>query len=122
MSVMVSARVTEECARLLGDLSESTGVSKSNLIEEALRSHLGMPAVAPKRRGPPRDARKRPVAKEGAGTVDFATWLRGRTGLPRALCESKVRRGQVTVDGRVWTEPRVPKDLLSAVVFDGDAL
>jgi hypothetical protein len=68
---------------------------------------------------PGRSGPSEPSSGPEAG-VDLATWLSGRTGIPRALVARDVARGRVRVRGEPTTAERVPGPLRDGEVeLDG---
>lgn len=118
-------RLPADLDRELADVSVDRGVDKTAVVVQALRVHLAAgegPAAAAVTASPSHAGKEQVPPEPLTGLVDLAKWLSGRTGLPHALCVQYVKRGRVTVNGRKWTRPSVPKESLGDIALDGEPL
>lgn len=99
-------------AQLLEALLKQRGTLEKTELDETLPPKPVEPA-----RPSPKD---QPPAVEG---INFAVWLQGRTGVPRALIERAIRRGRVHVAGVPYTAMLISQETLAhGVEYEGEAL
>jgi hypothetical protein len=95
------------------------GLTQAQLLEALLkqRGSLPLPDPVPEPAEPHPAAPKPPTASEH---VDFAVWLSGRTGTPKALTRRAINAGRVLVAGVPYTSERITRETLTLqIVYDG---
>jgi hypothetical protein len=96
------------------------GLTQAQLLEALLkqRGKLPLPDPVPE----PEPAKPAPPVT-AAEHVDFAVWLSGRTGTPKALTRRAINAGRVLVAGVPYTSERITRETLNhGVVYDGQAV
>ena len=122
----LNIRVTPAVKKRFQERAKREGISQAELLGALLK-------MRGKLEFPPKEKEVAPVGTVGAPAgadpptaadcVDFAVWLSGRTGTPRALTARAIAAGRVAVAGVPFTAQKIPRELLgSGVVYDGNAV
>lgn len=98
------------------------GLTQAQLLEALLkqRGKLPLPDPVPE----PESAAAKPWPPHPAAEhVDFAVWLSGRTGTPKALTRRAIDAGRVLVAGVPYTSERITRETLALpIVYDGQPI
>jgi hypothetical protein len=97
------------------------GLTQAQLLEALLKQRgklpLPDPVLEPSAPNPPKPP---PTASDH---VDFAVWLSGRTGTPKALTRRAINAGRVLVAGVPYTSERITRETLALpIVYDGQPI
>jgi hypothetical protein len=125
----LNIRVTPETKQKFRTRAQREGMTQQQLLEALLKMRGTLPAPDPvgkpsPQNGPPDPAppapKAAPAPKPDRDEIDFAVWMRGRTGIPLALLKRAIRSGRVTVAGVPWTGETIsPQALAHGVAYDG---
>lgn len=141
----LNIRIPDELDDALQAHVNATGEKQSATVRRGIQLAIGQRAGegVPPPTGQPSPAAEspspegiasepRPSRANGSGpdsaapsgdTVDFATWLAGRSGMPRAILVRRITAGKVEIDGRPRYAERIPAaDLRGQVTLDGNPL
>jgi hypothetical protein len=120
----LNIRVTAEVKERFRARAKREGLSQAELLEALLGSKITAPTRSDNARTHTHTeaaaAQKAAAPSPGPQVIDFATWLQGRTRIPRALTVRAVRAGRVTVAGVPYTAELIDRELLEqAIVYEG---
>lgn len=123
----LNIRVTTEVKERFRKRARREGLSQAQLLEALLKQRGELPAPDPYEQSGPqpqaivRDQAVREVDEE---KIDFATWLQGRAGVPRALAARAIAAGRVHVAGVPYTAGAISAKLLktTVVAYEGTEL